>query len=318
MASAAGSRLLGGCRKASPWTVTRCALSTTSLACMPSRARFFPVSKTPMLPKDTFKGKVAFITGGGTGLGKSMAEMLSSLGAEVTITSRKLDVLQKTADDIQGRTGNRVKAIATDVREPGSVREVVSECIEEMGLPHLVVNNAAGNFISPTERISPNAWKTIIDIVLNGTANVTLDIGKRLIAANQGASFLSISTVYTQSGSAFVTPSAAAKAGVEALTKSLASEWAKYGMRFNCIAPGPIETKGAFSRLDPTGRFKQKAMNRIPAGRLGEAEELANLSAYILSDYASWMTGSVSVAKQLKKTAVCFFLSVAVNGTLFN
>jgi 2,4-dienoyl-CoA reductase len=131
----------------------------------------------------------------------------------------------------------QVKAIAGDVREPGSVREVVSECIEEMGLPHLVVNNAAGNFISPTERLSNNAWKTIVDIVLNGTANVTLDIGKRLIAANQGiseiafstittyalfytgASFLSISTVYTQSGSAFVAPSAAAKAGVEALTK---------------------------------------------------------------------------------------------------
>jgi len=169
----------------------------------------------------------------------------------------------------------------------------LSECLEKLGLPNIVINNAAGNFVSPTERLSTNAWKRVIDIVLNGTANVTLDIGKRLIAAGQGAAFLSISTTYTMSGSGFVSPSASAKAGVETLTRSLASEWGRYGMRFNCIQPGPIKTKGAFSRLDPTGEWEKNVLERLPTGRLGEIDEIANLSAFLVSDYSNWMTGSV-------------------------
>ncbi|XP_071957591.1 2,4-dienoyl-CoA reductase [(3E)-enoyl-CoA-producing], mitochondrial-like isoform X2 [Antedon mediterranea] len=246
-----------------------------------------------MLKEGTFDGKVAFVTGGGTGLGKGMATTLSSLGAEVVIVSRKLDVLKKTAEEISSETGNKVHAFSADVRDPEAVKTAVDNCVATVGLPNIVINNAAGNFISPTERLSPNAWKTVVDIVLNGTAYVTLDIGKRLIEANQGAAFLSITTSYTNSGSGFVSPSAAAKSGVETLSLSLASEWGRYGMRFNVIQPGPIQTKGAFSRLDPTGKFSAEMLKRIPVGRLGEVAEIGNLATYMVSDYASWMNGAV-------------------------
>lgn len=248
-----------------------------------------------MLPKDCFKDKIAFVTGGGTGLGKGMVKMLSERGATVVISSRKLEVLEKTAEEISKETGNKVLPVAADVRDPSQVATAVDFCENQCGLPDIVINNAAGNFASPSERLSPNAWKTVIDIVLNGTAFITLDIGKRLIKAQKGANFLAITTIYAKSGSGYVVPSAAAKAGVEALTRSLAAEWGKYGMRFNAIAPGPIETKGAFSRLDPTGQFKTLVTERIPAGRLGAIPELANLAAYLVSDYSSWMSGEVVV-----------------------
>ena len=208
------------------------------------------------------------------------------------IVGRRLDVLQNTANQVSSQSGNKVLAISCDVREPLSVKQAVSECVNSLGLPNIVINNAAGNFICPTERLSSNAWRTVIDIVLNGTANVTMDIGKRLIDAKQGAAFVNITTTYTESGSGFVVPSAAAKAGVEALANSLASEWARYGIRFNCIAPGPIETEGAFSRLDPTGQYRNEFKKRVPVGRLGEKEELSNLACYLASDYSHWMTGT--------------------------
>ncbi|KAG0711597.1 2,4-dienoyl-CoA reductase, mitochondrial [Chionoecetes opilio] len=255
------------------------------------QAHFFPPLKTPMLPKDTFKGKTAFITGGGTGLGKGMATMLSSLGANVVIAARRLPVLENTATEISSHTGNPVFAVQMDIRDPSAVAAALDACETKFGLPSIIINNAAGNFISPSERLSANAWKTITDIVLNGTAFVTLEAGKRLIKAEKGGVFLSITTTYTRSGSGFVSPSASAKAGVETLTRSLAAEWGRYGMRFNCIAPGPIETEGAFSRLDPTGTFTKSAYKRIPAGRMGEVEELANLATYLVSDYSSWITG---------------------------
>lgn len=246
-----------------------------------------------MLPPNSFQGKVAFITGGGTGLGRGMTTLLSSLGARCVIASRKIDVLRATAEDISSQTGNEVQAVQCDVRDPDMVRSAVSELISMVGLPDVVINNAAGNFISPTERLSPNAWRTITDIVLNGTAFVTLEVGKQLIKAQRGAAFLAITTIYAESGSGFVVPSASAKAGVEALNKSLAAEWGRYGMRFNVIQPGPIKTKGAFSRLDPTGVFEKEMVDRIPCGRLGTVEELANLAAFLCSDYASWINGAV-------------------------
>ncbi|KAK2703928.1 hypothetical protein QYM36_017747 [Artemia franciscana] len=166
-------------------------------------------------------------------------------------------------------------------------------CVSKFGLPNIVINNAAGNFISPTERLSANAWKTVIDIVLNGTAFVTMEIGKRMIKEETGGVFLCITTPYTTHGSGFVCPSASAKAGVEAMTKSLSSEWGRYGIRMNCIAPGPIETEGAFSRLDPSGKFKDELYKTLPVGRMGEPEELANLASYMVSDYASWLSGEV-------------------------
>ncbi|XP_051683001.2 2,4-dienoyl-CoA reductase [(3E)-enoyl-CoA-producing], mitochondrial [Oryctolagus cuniculus] len=173
------------------------------------------------------------------------------------------------------------------------VQNAVSELIKVAGHPNIVINNAAGNFISPSERLSPNAWKTISDIVLNGTVYVTLEIGKQLIKAQKGAAFLAITTIYAETGSGFVVPSASSKAGVEAMHKSLAAEWGKYGMRFNVIQPGPIKTKGAFSRMDPTGAFEKDMIERIPCGRLGTAEELANLAVFLCSDYASWINGAV-------------------------
>ena len=202
-------------------------------------------------------------------------------------------VLQKSADEISKSSGNKVIPIQLDVRDPGSVKEAVNTCEKEFGLPNIVINNAAGNFISPTERLSPNAWKTITDIVLNGTANVTLDIGKRLIKEGKGATFLAITTPYTIHGSGFVCPSSSAKAGVEAMSKSLAAEWGRYGIRFNCLSPGPFETEGAFSRLDPTGQFKTELKNQIPVGRLGDVEEVANLALYMISDFSSWLNGAV-------------------------
>uniref|UniRef100_A0A8D1M6N9 2,4-dienoyl-CoA reductase 1 n=2 Tax=Sus scrofa TaxID=9823 RepID=A0A8D1M6N9_PIG len=237
-----------------------------STEAFPSKS--FPPFQKVMLPPNTFQGKLAFITGGGTGIGKRMTTHLSSLGAQCVIASRNIDILKATAEEISSQTGNKVHAIQCDVRDPNMVQNTVSELIKVIGHPDIVINNAAGNFISPSERLSPNAWKTITDIVLNGTAFVTLEIGKQLIKA-QKESLLFI-----------------------LIFRSLAAEWSKYGMRFNVIQPGPIKTKGAFSRLDPTGAFEKEMIDRIPCGRLGTVEELANLATFLCSDYASWINGA--------------------------
>ncbi|KFQ29810.1 hypothetical protein N332_10949, partial [Mesitornis unicolor] len=257
------------------------------------QAAFFSPLKKVMLPPNAFEGKVAFITGGGTGIGKGMTTTLSSLGATCVIASRNLDVLKGTAEEISSKTGNKVHAIQCDVRDPVSVKNAVAELIRVAGHPNVVINNAAGNFISPSERLSANAWKTITDIVLNGAAFVTLEVGKELIKAQKGKDNVCPSVLYRRSYTKNYLFYASAKAGVEAMCKSLAAEWGKYGMRFNAIQPGPIKTKGAFSRLDPTGSFEKKMIERIPCGRLGTVEEIANLAAYFCSDYASWVNGAV-------------------------
>ena len=246
-----------------------------------------------MLPANHFKGKTAFITGGGTGLGKNMSKMLSALGANVFITSRREEVLKAAASEISKETGNKVAYFPCDVREATQIDKCLDECVKSFGLPSIVINNAAGNFISPSERLSPNAIKTIVDIVLLGTLNTTTIIGKRLIKENKSANFLSIITTYAETGSGFVLPSACSKAGVLVMTKSLAVEWSRYGMRFNGISPGPIYTEGAFSRLDPTGAFVDQAKKHIPCGRMGEQEELSNLACYLVSDFSSWLNGEV-------------------------
>merc|ERR1712226_597040 len=207
----------------------------------------------------------------------------------VAIAARRLPILEETASEIQKVTGNKVLALQCDVRDPEAIKNAVDKCVQEMGLPNVVTSNAAGNFISPTERLSPNAFKTIIDIVLNGTAYLTLDAGKRMIKAEKGGTFLAITTHYVYEGSGFVVPSACAKSGVETMMKSLGVEWGRYGIRMNCIAPGPIETEGAFGRLDPTGEGAKQMMSQIPVGRIGEIEEIANLATFLCSDYASWI-----------------------------
>lgn len=248
----------------------------------------------PMLKEDSLKDKVVLITGGGTGLGKAMGKYFSELGAKLIITSRKIDVLKKTAEEISSSTKNEVFPFACDVSDYKQVEDLLKASIEKFGKVDALVNNAAGNFISPTERLSNKAFDIIINIVLKGTYNCTLAFGKHWIEKKQNATVLNIVTTYSWTGSAFVVPSAAAKAGVLAITRSLAVEWAKYGIRFNAIAPGLFPTKGAWERLLP-GDLQNKfdLKKKVPLHRVGEHQELANLAAYLISDFSSFINGEV-------------------------
>ena len=231
-------------------------------------------------------------TGGGTGLGKSMATRFAELGADLVITSRRQNVIDETAKALREH-GGKVLAISCDVRDTEQVESMVEQTVSEFGTIDILLNNAAGNFISPTENLSSNAFKTIVDIVLNGTFHCTQAVGK-VMRENKSGVILNIVTTYAWTGSGYVVPSACAKAGVLALTRSLAVEWAKYGIRTVAIAPGPFPTKGAWSRLAPPGLGIQKKMtNRIPLKRVGEHIELANLATYLISDQAAYINGEV-------------------------
>ncbi|WP_265819142.1 SDR family oxidoreductase [Pedobacter sp. GR22-10] len=247
-----------------------------------------------MLREDALKGKTIVITGGGTGLGKAMGIYFLKLGANLVITSRKQEVLQKTADEMEEKTGGKVLAVACDVRDAEQVDHVLAKTLERFGSVDVLLNNAAGNFISPTERLSANAFSSIIDIVLKGTVNCTLTFGKHWIKEKQAATVLNIVTTYAFTGSAYVVPSACAKGGVLALTRSLAVEWGKYGIRTNAIAPGPFPTKGAWERLLPGDLAKKfDFKNRVPLKRVGEHQELANLAAFLVSDFSGYINGEV-------------------------
>ncbi len=247
-----------------------------------------------MLKDGALKGKTILITGGGTGLGKSMGLYFLKLGANLIITSRKLDVLQNTAKEMESATGGKVLPLACDVREIDQVEKMWADSNSHFGKVDVVLNNAAGNFISPTERLSSNAFNTVLDIVLKGTANVTLTAGKYWIKEKQPGTFLNIVTTYAWTGSGYVVPSAAAKAGVLAMTRSLAVEWAKYKIRSNAIAPGPFPTEGAWSRLLPGDLVKKfDPAKKVPVGRVGDHQELANIAAYLVSDFSSYVNGEV-------------------------
>jgi len=249
----------------------------------------------PMLRDGALKDRVIVVTGGGSGLGKAMTTYFLELGATVVISSRNIEKLQATAKELEEKTRGKVLPVQCDVRHYDQVEAMLQASLEAFGKVDGLLNNAAGNFISPTERLSSNAFDTIIDIVLKGTKNCTLVFGKHWIATKQEkATVLNIVTTYAWTGSAYVVPSATAKAGVLAMTRSLAVEWAKYGIRFNAIAPGPFPTKGAWDRLLPGNLQEEFDMRKkIPLRRVGEHQELANLAAYLMSDFSSFVNGEV-------------------------
>ncbi len=249
----------------------------------------------PMFKNKELQDKVIVVTGGGSGLGKSMSEYFLALGAKVIITSRNLEKLEKTSKELKETTGGEILPVACDVRNYEEVELMLAKTLDKFGKVDCLLNNAAGNFISPTERLSSNAFDTIIDIVLKGSKNCTLAFGKHWISSKkEKATILNIVTTYAWTGSGYVVPSAAAKAGVLAMTRSLAVEWAKYGIRLNAVAPGPFPTKGAWDRLLP-GELKEKfdVTKKVPLRRVGEHQELANLAAYLLSDYSAYINGEV-------------------------
>ncbi len=247
-----------------------------------------------MLREGALEGMVVVVTGGGTGLGRGMAEHCLRLGAKVCITSRKQDVLDKTAAEMMAN-GGEVLPVVCDVRDAAQVDALRDAVLARFGRVDALINNAAGNFISPTERLSSKAFQTIIDIVLMGTVNCTLAFGKHWIAnGERDRAVLNVVTTYAWTGSGYVVPSACAKAGVLAMTRSLASEWGKYGIRSNAVAPGPFPTKGAWSRLMP-GELVEKfdMTKRVPLARLGKREELADLVTYLISPYSGYINGEV-------------------------
>jgi NAD(P)-dependent dehydrogenase (short-subunit alcohol dehydrogenase family) len=248
-----------------------------------------------MLRDNALADKVIVVTGGGSGLGKSMTKYFMELGARVAITSRDLEKLQNTAKELEEQTGGKCLAVQCDVRHYEEVENMLQATLDAYGRVDVLLNNAAGNFISPTERLSANAFDTIIDIVLKGSKNCTLAFGKHWIDTKQEKStVLNIVTTYAWTGSAYVVPSATAKAGVLAMTRSLAVEWAKYGIRTNAIAPGPFPTKGAWDRLLP-GDLREKfdLAKKVPLQRVGDHQELANIAAYLVSDFSAYVNGEV-------------------------
>jgi NAD(P)-dependent dehydrogenase (short-subunit alcohol dehydrogenase family) len=252
------------------------------------------MTPTPMDPfrKDLLAGKTTIITGGGTGLGRSMALRMAGLGARIAVLGRRPEPLQETAQAIRD-AGGAAAGVPCDIRDPEAVARAVDDVEKELGPVNQLVNNAAGNFLAPSEDLSPNAFNSVVQIVLYGSFHCTREVGRRLIDRKRPGEILSIVTSYVTSGSAFVLPSACAKAGVLAMMRSLAVEWATYGIRLNAVSPGPFPTEGAFSRLLPGTEMEKQARRRIPSRRFGEHWELANLVAYLMSDASPYQTGDL-------------------------
>ena len=246
-----------------------------------------------MFQNNLLQSRRALITGGATGLGKATARRLLELGATVYICGRRENVLAATEKELR-QINKNIHAIPCDVRDAAAVEKMI-DTIWHDGPLDILVNNAAGNFLARTEELSLRAFEAVIGIVLMGTLQVTLACGKRWLKARHRAVVLNVTTTYTTTGSAYVVPSAVSKAGVEALTKSLAVEWGNRGIRMNAIAPGPIPTEGAFSRLLPRPELEQHALQRNPLGRFGTAEEFANLAAFLVSDGSAYINGEIVV-----------------------
>jgi len=249
-----------------------------------------------MFEKNLLAERAILITGGGTGLGRSMALRFAELGAKLHLCGRREQPLAEACEAIRG-TGGTATFSTCDVRDFAAVERMAAEAEQAMGRVDTLVNNAAGNFIARSEKISPNAFNAVVGIVLNGTFHCTQALGRKWIEAGRGGNVLNIVTTYAAvgSGSGYVMPSACAKAGVLAMTRSLAVEWAKHKIRFNAIAPGPFPTEGAWSRLMPSGEYEQRAKNYHPMKRFGRHEELANLAAYLLAPQAEYVNGECVV-----------------------
>jgi len=250
--------------------------------------------RQPMLPEGALEGKVAIITGGATGLGKAMAKEFARLGADIVIASRKKENLEKAAHEIAA-FGTRVITVQTDVRVPEQVENMVTTTVNELGKVDILVNNAAGNFIVDSLEMSVNAWNAVINIVLNGTWYCTQTTAKQMVKQGHGGSILNVGATYAWTGGPYVAHSAAAKAGVLALTRTLAVEWAPYRIRTNMITPGPVEDTGAVQQLWPTPEQAKAVLEGIPLHRLAVPQEVANLAAYLVSDYAAYVTGACFV-----------------------
>ncbi|MFZ3217207.1 MAG: SDR family oxidoreductase [Candidatus Acidiferrales bacterium] len=249
-----------------------------------------------MYQNDLLQDRTILITGGGTGLGRSMALRFAELGANLFLVARREEPLKETAEAIRAK-GARAAYACADIRDFGAVEGAVEAAEKEFGHVDTLVNNAAGNFIARTEKLSPNAFNAVVGIVLQGTFFCTLALGRKWIAAKQAGHVLNIVTTYAaaNSGSGFVVPSACAKAGVLALTRSLAVEWARHHIRLNAIAPGPFPTEGAWSRLLPSKELEERAKMHHPMGRFGRHDELANLAVYLLSNQADYVNGECVV-----------------------
>ncbi len=249
-----------------------------------------------MFQADLLKGRTILVTGGGTGLGRSMALRFAELGASLFLVGRREEPLAKTCEEIRAK-GSPTGYTCCDVRDFAAVEKAVAAAESQLGRVDTLVNNAAGNFIARTEKLSPNAFNAVVGIVLQGTFYCTLVLARKWIAARQSGNILNIAATYAAvgSGSGFVVPSACAKAGVLAMTRSLAVEWARYHIRLNAIAPGPFPTEGAWSRLLPAKELEERARQGHPMKRFGRHEELANLAAYLLSNMSEYVNGECVV-----------------------
>ncbi|WUH99807.1 SDR family oxidoreductase [Spirillospora sp. NBC_00431] len=244
---------------------------------------------------ESLAGRAYLVTGGGTGIGAATALHLAGLGASVTVVGRREEPLEKVAAEVK-RQGGDALAHTADVRDPSAVEAAVDAAMNRFGRIDGLVNNAAGNFVTPAEKLSPNGWRAVVDIVLNGTWNCTSAVARRMIGAKTPGSIVSVIATYAWTGHPGTVHSAAAKAGVVAMTRTLAVEWARYGIRLNCIAPGPTETEGAGNALWATPEDRERVLSSVPLNRFATAPEVGDLIGLLLSDRAAYITGTTLTA----------------------
>lgn len=247
-----------------------------------------------MLPAKALEGRVAIITGGGTGIGRAIAHEYAGLGARLVLASRSLEHLEPAAQELRAE-GAEVLVVPTDVRVPEQVDHLCDQAMHDFGSIDVMVNNAAGNFICPAEKLSPNGWNAVVNIVLNGTFYCSRAAGIRMIGSGRGGNILNIVATYAWTGGPGTIHSACAKAGVVCMTRTLAVEWARFRIRVNAVAPGPVETEGAGSKLWASPEVRAAMLRTIPGGRLGGPQEIARAAAYLVSDFADFITGEVLV-----------------------